>query len=72
MQKKLVICPFVEEDTDSSYPFENGLNKPTHLGSIGASRSTVGHELLSSFTIRPHTRQFQQQQFFSGIVLILF
>ncbi len=26
-----VVCPFVDEETDGSYPFANGLNRLDHL-----------------------------------------
>jgi hypothetical protein len=28
---KFVVCPFVDEETNGSYPFANGLNGPAHL-----------------------------------------
>jgi hypothetical protein len=30
-KRKIVICPFVDEETNGSYPFANGLNKLAHI-----------------------------------------
>jgi hypothetical protein len=30
-KRKFVVCPFVDEETNGSYPFANGLNALSHL-----------------------------------------
>jgi hypothetical protein len=30
-KRKFVVCPFVDEETNESYPFANGLNGIAHL-----------------------------------------
>jgi hypothetical protein len=33
-KRKFVVCPFVDEETNGSYPFANGLNELAHLVTI--------------------------------------
>jgi hypothetical protein len=30
-KQKFVVCPFIDEETNESYPFANGLNGLAHL-----------------------------------------
>jgi hypothetical protein len=32
--QKFVVCPFIDEETNGSYPFANGLNRPCGLAHL--------------------------------------
>jgi hypothetical protein len=49
MQRKFVICPFLDEETKGSYPFANGLNG---LNGLAHLRQCGLHYLLYLWNLR--------------------
>jgi hypothetical protein len=51
VQTEFAVCPFVDKETDGSYPFANALNGLAHLWKLGQS----GHEIEANRTVRRGT-----------------